>query len=52
MVMQFVIPKAKLQTNFTLTMEAENVSTFDFTLDVLVDLASEDKKLYDIIRVN
>ena len=51
-VMQFVIPKAKLQTNFTLTMEAENVSTFDFTLDVLVDLASEDKKLYDIIRVN
>lgn len=51
-VMQFVIPKAKLQTNFTLTMEAENVSTFDFTLDVLVDLATEDKKLYDIIRVN
>lgn len=51
-VMQFVIPKAKLQTNFTLTMEAENVSTFDFTLDVLVDTSTEDKKLYDIIRVN
>lgn len=51
-VMQFVINKAKLQTNFTLTMEAENVSTFDFTLDVLVDTATEDKKLYDIIRVN
>jgi hypothetical protein len=48
--MQFVIPKAKLQSNFSLTMEAENVSTFDFTLDVLVDGAS--KKLYDIIRVN
>ena len=51
-VMQFVINKAKLQTNFTLTMEAENVSTFDFTLDVLVDTATEDKVLYDIIRVN
>lgn len=50
--MQFVIPKAKLQTNFTLTMEAENVSTFDFTLEVLVDTTSQDKKLYDIIRVN
>lgn len=51
-VMQFVIPKAKLQSSFTLSMEAENVSTFDFTLDVLVDNASPDKKLYDIIRVN
>ena len=51
-VMQFVIPKAKLQTNFTLTMEAENVSTFDFTLDVLVDTSTEEKKLYDIIRIN
>ena len=51
-VMQFVIPKAKLQTNFTLTMEAENVSTFDFTLDVLVDTSTPEKKLYDIIRVN
>lgn len=50
--MQFVIPKAKLQTNFTLTMEAENVSTFDFTLEVLVDTSTKEKKLYDIIRVN
>lgn len=48
--MQFVIPKAKLQSNFSLTMEAENVSTFDFTLDVLVE--SGTNKLYDIIRVN
>lgn len=51
-VMQFIIPKAKLQTNFTLTMEAENVSTFDFTLDVLVDLATQEKELYSIVRVN
>ena len=51
-VMQFVINKAKLQTNFTLTMEAENVSTFDFTLDVLVDTSTPEKTLYDIIRVN
>lgn len=48
--MQFVIPKAKLQSNFSLTMEAENVSTFDFTLDVLVETGTN--KLYDIIRVN
>lgn len=48
--MQFVIPKAKLQSNFSLTMEAENVSTFDFTLDVLVEAGTN--KLYDIIRVN
>lgn len=47
--MQFVIKKAKLQSNFSLTMEAENVSTFDFTLDVLVD--AETKALYDIIRL-
>lgn len=50
--MQFVIPKAKLQSTFTLSMEAENVSTFDFTLDVLVDTSTKEKKLYDIIRVN
>lgn len=48
--MQFVIPKAKLQSGFTLTMDAENVSTFDFNLDVLVDTATG--KLYDIIRLN
>jgi len=48
--MQFIIPKAKLQSNFSLTMEAENVSTFDFTLDILVDAGTN--TLYDIIRVN
>ncbi|UUV45933.1 major tail protein [Bacillus phage vB_BanS-Thrax1] len=47
--MQFFIPKAKLQSGFSLTMDAENVSTFDFTLDVLVD--AETNKLYDIIRL-
>ncbi|UGO51073.1 virion structural protein [Bacillus phage vB_BanS_Nate] len=47
--MQFIVPKAKLQSTFNLTMDAENVSTFDFTLDVLVD--AETNKLYDIIRL-
>lgn len=47
--MQFVIPKAKLQSSFSLTMEAENVSTFDFTLDVLTEAGTN--KLYDIIRL-
>lgn len=47
--MQFVIPKAKLQSNFSLTMDAENVSTFDFTLDILVEAGTN--ALYDIIRL-
>jgi len=47
--MQFVIPKAKLQSNFSLTMDAENVSTFDFTLDILVEAGTN--TLYDIIRL-
>lgn len=47
---QFVIPKAKLQSNFTLTMEAENPSTFDFTLDVLTEAGTN--RLYDLIRVS
>lgn len=48
--MQFVIPKAKLKSDFTLTMDAGNVATFDFNLDVLLD--TETQSLYDIIRVN
>jgi hypothetical protein len=48
--MQFIIPKAKLKTDFTLTMDATNVSTFDFNLDVLMDTATQ--KLYDLIRIN
>ncbi|MCR4361975.1 hypothetical protein JDW21_19635 [Bacillus subtilis] len=47
--MQFIIPKAKLQSTFNLTMDVENVSTFDFNLDVLVE--SGTNKLYDIIRL-
>lgn len=47
--MQFVIPKAKLQSSFTLTMDAENVSTFDFNLDIIVEAGTN--KLYDIIRL-
>lgn len=34
-VAQFFIPKAQLQAGFTLTMDVENVSTFDFNLDIL-----------------
>lgn len=48
--MQFVIPQAKLQSTFSLTMDAENVSTFDFVLDVLVEAGTN--KMYDIIRLN
>lgn len=47
--MQFQIPKAKLQSSFTLTMDAENVSTFDFNLEVLVEAGTN--RLYDIIRL-
>lgn len=47
--MQFIIPKAKLQSTFSLAMDVENVATFDFNLDILVDNATQ--KLYDIIRL-
>lgn len=47
--MQFIIPKAKLQSTFSLTMDVENVSTFDFNLEVLTE--SGTNKLYDIIRL-
>lgn len=46
---QFVIPRAKLQSGFTFTMDPENVSTFDFNLNVLVEKGT--RKLYDIIRM-
>ncbi|MFQ3543654.1 hypothetical protein Q7A53_06180 [Halobacillus rhizosphaerae] len=49
--MQFVIAKAKLQSSFELAMDAENVSTFDFNLDILTDTSTEEFKLYDIIRL-
>ena len=47
--MQFVIPKAKLQSTFSLTMDVENVSTFDFNLEVLTEAGTN--RLYDIIRL-
>lgn len=47
--MQFVIPKAKLQSSFSFTMDAENVATFDFTLDILAEAGTN--RLYDIIRL-
>lgn len=47
--MQFVIPKAKLQSSFSLTMDVENVSVFDFNLEVLADGA--EKELYQIIHL-
>lgn len=46
---QFVIPRAKLQSGFTFTMDPENVSTFDFNLQVLVEQGT--RKLYDVIRL-
>ncbi|SDX95693.1 hypothetical protein [Thermoactinomyces sp. DSM 45892] len=46
--MQFLIPRAKLQSSFTFTMDAENVSTFDFNLDIIVEAGTN--KLYDIVR--
>lgn len=45
-VAQFFIPKAQLQAGFTLTMDVENVSTFDFNLDVLRN--GEETDLYTI----
>jgi len=48
--MQFIIGKAKLQTNFSLTMDVENVSTFDFNLEVLADATT--KELYQIVRIS
>jgi len=47
--MQFVIPQAKLQSSFSLTMDVENVAVFDFNLEVLVEAGTN--KLYDIIRL-
>lgn len=50
--MQFEIPKAKLQSTFALTMDVENVGTFDMTLEVLMDAQSKDKQLYKITRLD
>lgn len=47
--MQFVIPQAKLQSSFSLTMDVENVAVFDFNLEVLVEAGTN--KLYDIVRL-
>lgn len=44
---QMVIKRAKLLPGVTLTMDAENVSTFTFTLDVLQD---GDKAMVELIR--
>lgn len=48
--MQFYIPKAKLQSNFSLAMDVENVATFDFNLDILTEAGTN--RLYDIIRLS
>lgn len=47
--MQFYIPKAKLQSTFNLTMDVENVSVFDFNLDILLEAGTN--KLYEIRRL-
>lgn len=46
--MQFVIHRAKLQSGFTLTMDVENVSTFDFNLNAMADPITQN--IYDVIR--
>lgn len=48
-VAQFYIPKAQLQAGFTFTMDAENVSTFDFNLEILRD--GESTELYKVTIV-
>lgn len=45
---QLIIPTAQLKTDNTITLDAENVSTFDFNLDI--SSSGEDKTLYKIIR--
>lgn len=39
---QIVVPKAKLQPNFTFTLDAENPSVFSFNLDIFKDANSKD----------
>lgn len=46
---QFVIPHAQLQAGFSMTMDVENVSVFDFNLNILKDSNSEE--LYQIIKL-
>ena len=48
-VAQFLIPRAQLQAGFSLTMDVENVSVFDFNLNILKDTESTD--LYQIIKL-
>lgn len=45
---QVVIHKAKLQPNFTLTMDSENVSVFDFNLDIFKAVNS--KSMVELIK--
>lgn len=47
---QFFIPKAQLTAGFTLTMDVENVSTFDFNLDILRN--GDETDLYKITIIN
>lgn len=45
---QLQIPTAQLKTDSTITLDAENVSTFDFNLDITA--SGEDKTLYKIVK--
>lgn len=45
---QLTIPTAQLKTDTTITLDAENVSTFDFNLDITA--SGEDKTLYKITK--
>lgn len=46
--MQFVIHKAQLKTENTITLDPENPSTFDFNFEVLAQEGTKD--LYELIR--
>lgn len=50
--MQFEIPKAKMQSTMSIPMDVENVATFDFTLEVLIDMHSDKRELYRLTRIS
>ena len=48
-VAQFLIPKASLQSGFSLSLDVENPAVFDFNLNIMKEADSQD--LYQIIKL-
>ena len=48
-VAQFLIPKASLQSGFSLSLDVENPAVFDFNLNIMKEADSKD--LYQIIKL-